>query len=83
MKELRNHYLRLLKCKQRRQTKADLTTAKVCGQCASGRQIVVSGGGRESNVMRSGGTSAQIGNRCICNGILAPSVIFKQNSQSD
>ena len=77
MKELRNHYLRLLQCK--RQRESELTTAtKACSKCGCGEQVVAPAGGRESNVVRPEGEAVQIGFKCIC----APSVKFKQSTAS-
>ena len=78
MKELRNHYLRLLKCKRQRQIEPELMTKNALCNC--GKQVVVSGGGRASNVVRSEGGSGQIGLRCTCNRDLAPSVIYNQGT---
>ena len=81
MKELRNHYLRLVKCKRRRKTKHESTTNKASGKCACGRQVVVPGCGREFNAVRpEEGASVQIRLSCICNRVLAPSVKFHQSA---
>ena len=79
MKELRSHYLRLVKCK-RRQTELEQTTKKACGTCACERQAVAPCGGRESNVVRSEKESVQIGLRYICNNRVL--VTFKQGSDN-
>ena len=79
MKELRNHYLRLVKCKRRRQTRPELATKNVCSICTCGEQVVVPSGVRMSNVVRPEWGSVQIGLKCICNRFL---VKFKQGSDN-
>ena len=81
MKELRHNYLRLLKCKRRRQTRPEPTTTNTCNICAPGRQVVAPGGGIESKAVRSEGGTVQVGLRCVCgNKIPLPNVKFEQGT---